>query len=110
MKEYKTEAEKKAFYNSTSWRKLRREALKRDNYECQECKRQGLVQVDSVKEDGKRKKIKLNVHHIQEIEFHPELAMTLSNLETICLYHHNLIHEKGFQPLENKIVWNDERW
>jgi 5-methylcytosine-specific restriction enzyme A len=110
MIKYNTEEEKKAFYNSTAWRKLRQEAVKRDNYECQECKRQGLVHVDSTKEDGKKKPIELNVHHKQEIEHHPKLALVLSNLETLCLYHHNVIHDKGFQPKkENKWV-HDERW
>ncbi|MFS0822163.1 HNH endonuclease [Bacillus sp. 1P02SD] len=108
MKQYKTEAEKKAFYNSTSWRKLRKQALRRDNYECQECKRQGLVHVDSEKEEGKRKSIELNVHHIMEIEDYPELALVLSNLETLCLHHHNVIHDKVFTPKE--IKWDDERW
>lgn len=110
LKQYKTEAEKKAFYNSMPWRRLREEAKKRDNYECQECKRQGFVNVDSIKEPGKRKKIALNVHHIKDIEEHPELALVLDNLETVCLYHHNLIHDKGFKPSEKKKVWDDERW
>jgi 5-methylcytosine-specific restriction enzyme A len=110
MKQFKTEEEKAAFYNSSHWRNLRKVALKRDNNECQECKRLGLVTVDSIKEDSKRKKIKLNVHHLKEIEYHPDLALTLSNLETICLFHHNVIHDKGYKPKKENVWANDERW
>lgn len=110
-KEYTTDAQKKTFYNSNAWRGvngLRNQALKRDNYECQECKRQGRVHIDSEKTPGERKTIELNVHHIKEIEFYPELALQLNNLETLCLFHHNLIHEKKF--VKKKPVWNDEKW
>lgn len=108
---YKTDAEKKSFYNSGDWNLLRLEALKRDNYECQECKRLGFVHVDSKKEEGKRKSVELNVHHIKEIENHPELALELDNLETLCLGCHNKMHpEKGFQPQKENKWAHDERW
>lgn len=106
--EYKTPEQKKKFYNSSRWNVLRQQALERDNYECQECKRQGLVHVDSIKEEGERKKVELNVHHIKEIEDHPELALELDNLETLCIYHHNVIHDKGFKSTKPK--WDDEMW
>lgn len=32
MSEYKTEAQKKTFYNSADWRRLRLQALERDNF------------------------------------------------------------------------------
>lgn len=108
QKEYKTKEQKKVFYNSRPWRLLRGQALKRDNYECQQCKAEGYVHVDSQKVEGERKTIELNVHHIQEIEDHPELALRLNNLMTICLRHHNLIHDKGFERKKPK--WEDERW
>jgi 5-methylcytosine-specific restriction enzyme A len=106
--EYKTKEQKKKFYNSIEWQRLRNNALKRDNYECQECKREGKVHVDSSKVKGQRKSIQLNVHHIKEIEFHPEEALNLDNLETVCLYHHNLIHDERFSSKKPK--WEDERW
>ncbi|MEB1809038.1 MAG: HNH endonuclease [Bacillaceae bacterium] len=108
MTEYKTPEQKRKFYNSSKWKSLRLKALQRDNYECQECKRLGRVHVDSVKEDGKRKSIELNVHHIKEIEIHPEEALNINNLETLCLDHHNEIHEKSFAP--HKPKWDDEKW
>ena len=106
---YKTEEEKRRFYKSSGWNKLRQAALKRDNHECQECKRQGRVHVDSIKEEGKRKSIELNVHHIQEIEHYPEMAMELDNLETLCLNCHNRMHGRVFNN-ERKSTWNDEKW
>lgn len=105
---YKTKEQKKTFYGGKDWIELRLEALERDNNECQQCKREGYVTIDSIKEEGKKKEIKLNVHHIKEIEDYPELALELDNLETLCVYHHNLIHDKGFKPQEPK--WNDEKW
>lgn len=111
MPEYKTPLQKKTFYNSTPWagkNGIRKQALKRDNWECQHCKQEGCVHVDSRKVEGERKKVELNVHHIKEIEDYPELALTLSNTITLCVYHHNLVHGKGFKPKTPK--WNDERW
>lgn len=108
MTEYKTKEQKKKFYNSGEWKKLRLKALERDNYECQKCKRLGEVHVDSIKIEGERKTIELNVHHIKEIEDFPELALVLENLETLCLDHHNEEHDKSFAPQQLK--WNDERW
>lgn len=109
MSEYKTKEQKKQFYNSGQWKHLREAALKRDNYECQQCKREGRVHIDSTKTEDEKKKIELNVHHIKEIEHHPELASELDNLETLCLHHHNVEHDRVFGRKPNK--WEeDERW
>ncbi|HHY72691.1 MAG TPA: HNH endonuclease [Bacillus bacterium] len=108
MKQYKTYEQKRTFYKSSGWEKLRQEALKRDNYECKECKRLGHVHVDSKKIDGERKSIELNVDHIKEIETHPELALELDNLQTLCIRHHNEKHGR-FSKKENKWT-HDERW
>lgn len=110
MIDYKSPEQKKKFYNSTNWNELRQQALERDNYECQECKRQGLVHVDSIKVEGERKSVELNVHHIKEIEDHPELALELDNLETLCIYHHNVIHGKGFKSQKPNKWEHDEKW
>lgn len=112
MKEYKTEKDKKRFYCSTKWERLRQVALNRDNYECQECKRQGKVTVDSVKKDGEKKKVRMNVHHIKELEDYPELALELNNLETLCIRCHNSIHRKSFgsPKTKEKRMWTIERW
>jgi 5-methylcytosine-specific restriction enzyme A len=111
LKEYKTVEQKKRFYNSSAWsgkNGIRQQALKRDNYECQQCKKLGKVHFDSVKIEGERKSIELNVHHIKEIEDCPELALKLDNTIVLCLDHHNEIHNKNFAPRKTK--WNDEKW
>ena len=106
--QYETPAQKKKFYRSSSWEALRQQALKRDSRECQLCKREGKVHIDSIKVEGERKEIKLNVHHIKEIETHPELALELDNLMTICLEHHNMLHGR-FTKKINKWA-QDEKW
>jgi len=86
------------FYNWRGWRKKRKEALERDNYECQECKRK-----------GKYKKAQ-NVHHIQEVKNRPDLAMTLENLECLCIACHNEIHDKRLRQDKRMPFVNEERW
>ncbi|MBC1233638.1 HNH endonuclease [Listeria booriae] len=90
--------ERTAFYKSKEWRHTREQVLKRDNFECQECKRQGKVSTDK----------RLDVDHILELEYYPELALDLDNLETLDFECHNRKHNR-FIKKENK--WkNDERW
>lgn len=114
--DYTTDDAKHKFYTSAAWRGvngIRKQALKRDNFECQMCKREGKLTLDSAKIEGERKDIKLNVHHIKEIETHPQLALKLDNLETLCLFHHNLVHGKIYGRKidgEPKRNWDDERW
>lgn len=107
--EYKTEEQKKKFYRSAAWQKLRKQALERDNYECQHCKEEGRVTVDSIKEEGQRKEIVLNVDHKYPIEHYPQLSLMIDNLQTLCIYHHNVKEGRIFKRKENK--WeHDERW
>lgn len=110
MNEYKTKEQKRKFYDSGQWKQLREEVKKRDNNECQECKRNGLVRVDTneFSENAKRKKIQIVVHHIKELEHHPELALDIHNLETVCVNCHNKEHGRSFEQKEKK--WNDEKW
>ena len=77
MNEYKTKQQKRKFYDSSEWKRIREQVKKRDNYECQECKRNGSVRMDTneYSKSAKRKKIQLVVHHIKELEHHPELAL-----------------------------------
>jgi 5-methylcytosine-specific restriction endonuclease McrA len=115
MPEYKTEEQKKKFYRSSDWEALRLQALERDNFECQHCKKDGRVTIDSIKKGDERKEIVLNVHHKYEIEMFPRLALHIDNLETLCLYHHNKIHGKldelrKYQFKRKKTKWNDEKW
>jgi len=93
-----------AFYSSKEWKHTRNEIRKRDNDECQECKRQGKV-FTYKSEPGKRKR--LDVDHIKELEDYPELSLTMDNLETLCIRCHNKKHNR-YQKQEPK--WNDECW
>lgn len=56
---------------------MREQVKLRDNYECRECRRQDRVSIDTneYSESVKRKKIQLVVHHVKELEHHPELAL-----------------------------------
>ncbi|CDQ17953.1 HNH endonuclease [Halobacillus karajensis] len=106
MPEYKTKDQKRTFYKSNAWQVLRQEALVRDNYECQECKRQGKVFTDQHDPDKHKR---LDVDHKREIYTHPELALELDNLETLCIRCHNRKHNR-FKFKKKKNKWNDERW
>lgn len=111
MNEYKTLQQKRKFYDSREWKQIREERKRLDNYECQECKRNGLVSIDTneYSERAKRKKIQLVVHHLKELEDFPELALEIENLKTLCVACHNKEHGRVFQPNVNK--WeHDERW
>lgn len=111
MLEYKTRAQKRKFYDSKEWKRLREKVKRRDNYECQECKRNGYVSIDTneYSESARRKKIALVVDHIKELEEYPELALDMDNLETLCVDCHNKKHGRVFERKPNK--WeHDERW
>jgi 5-methylcytosine-specific restriction endonuclease McrA len=105
-KEYKTKAQKKKFYKSKEWIKLRLQVLKRDNYECQECKRKGLVYPGN-HHPSKHKR--LDVDHLKEIENYPELALDIDNCEVKCIPCHNKKHNR-FQKRRKNFFWDDEKW
>ncbi|MES9780301.1 HNH endonuclease signature motif containing protein [Bacillus thuringiensis] len=88
------------FYKHPYWRKhIRMLALERDNSECQECKRKGKYS------KGR------NVHHIKELRDRPDLAYTLSNLETLCIQCHNKEHNKEKNIVKKRCtIVDEERW
>jgi len=78
------------FYRSPAWRRLRAVALERDPHICQDCLQQ--------KRMGARIRARraVVVHHILPRETHPELALELTNLVSLCDACHNKRHpEKG---------------
>lgn len=96
-----TKEDKRRFYKSTPWKHKRLEALERDNYECQECKRQGRYHKGE------------QVHHIKEIYHHPEMALELDNLETLCIRCHNAEHGRTtdkFVERKGEKWDHDEKW
>lgn len=108
---YSDEADRKRFYKSRRWSKLRQQVLERDNFECQMCKSKGRLTLDSIKQTGIKKKPTLNVHHVMELEYYPGYAMDKNNLITVCIRCHNAIHDR-YQPYEkkNKLGFGKEKW
>ena len=92
---------KKKFYDDIDWKRLSKRILERDNNECQECKAEGRLTI-------KQHKKKLDVHHKKELEQFPELAYEESNLETVCVHHHNILDNKVHIKKYKYI--NEERW
>lgn len=86
------------FYLSIEWIKKRSQILKRDNYECQKCKLKG----------GFSKAI--CVHHIKHLRKSPELALTDSNLISLCNACHNEEHPEKLKQKPKKRFINEERW
>jgi len=68
------------FYHTPAWRRVRRAALIRDGYICQGCHRRPAVEV----------------HHIQELERVPELALDVNNLTSLCHECHEATKHRGF--------------
>lgn len=67
-----TSLKKQGFYHTTAWRRVRLLALQRDNYLCQECLRKKKITPAT------------EVHHVLELEDHPELGLELDNLTSLC--------------------------
>ena len=88
MRRYKTNFN--WFYHSKEWEKLRTQALERDNYLCQECKKKGIITPAST------------VHHIKPLRLDDSRALQLSNLETVCGACHNKLHRERSQSLKKK--------
>ena len=78
----------KRFYKSREWKRKRKEILRRDNYECQRCKREGGFSKATT------------VHHIKHLDKHPELALVDSNLESLCGVCHNVEHPEKLKKIE----------
>lgn len=102
--DYSKKEERTKFYKSTDWKKVREAVLERDNHECVWCKERGKV--------TNKKKATLEVDHINELEYHPDKALDIDNLRTLCRQCHNRRHKRfgpGTNRKENK--WDeDERW
>jgi len=88
------------FYHTTAWRKTRKIVLRRDNFECQECKRQGKYSKATT------------VHHKKHLKDRPDLALDLNNLESLCNPCHNKEHPERFENFyqEKKKPFTPERW
>lgn len=70
------------FYSRKEWKRKREVILKRDNYQCRECKRYGK----STPAD--------EVHHVLPIGERPDLRLANDNLLSLCREHHDLMHNR----------------
>src|SRR4051794_21510873 len=65
------------FYNSTPWRKLRK-AHKVEFPLCADCLKEG------------RDTAAQQTHHLKDRATHPDLELDWDNLQSLCIYHHNM--------------------
>lgn len=80
-------------YTRYEWKKIRYKVGKRDNFECQQCKKEGKVFTGEHRaNDGITLPEGLAVHHIKHSDTNPELMYDPENLITLCRYHHELLH------------------
>lgn len=93
------------FYKSKQWQQLKAEVLKEAHGECVKCKAKGKVS------------LAVEVHHVQWVKKHPELALsrtytyngkTYQNLLPLCHSCHDEEHER-FEYKKQK-QFNEERW
>ncbi|QNQ83764.1 HNH endonuclease [Lactobacillus sp. PV037] len=79
------------FYRSKEWKVLRKLALERDLYLCQECKKAGRITPAKI------------VHHIKPVRVSDDDKLKLENLETVCAACHNFLHpERAFNYKKKK--------
>ena len=71
-----------SFYNTTMWRRTREQVLIRDNYMCQHCLAEGIVNDKN-----------LIVHHKIELKRDWSKRLDMENLEAVCFSCHNKIHK-----------------
>lgn len=110
-----TDKEAKKFYNSSSWKEKRIKILIRDHYECQDC----IERLRAAVKSGTQLSIKdrvirraTEVHHIQELKEHPELALNDDNLISLCYLCHNTRHGRvrSFKRHRDNKCVTEERW
>jgi len=83
-----------SFYESKPWRKKRSNVLKRDNYQCRECKRYGRTAQAEM------------VHHVFPLEDYPDYRLSNDNLLSCCQNCHNTFHDRNNNEVtEQGIYW-----
>jgi 5-methylcytosine-specific restriction protein A len=89
------------FYQSTTWRTVRRRALERDGYRCQGC---GVVG----RGPGERGGVVLHVHHREPRSIAPMRALDVDNLVSLCAKCHDRIDKVNAKPRRAKpFKWNN---
>jgi len=97
------------FYKCREWMELKEKVLKKNHYECMECKKKGrITRADTV-------------HHVRHVKDWPELALSerymddkgrqKKNLIPVCKACHNKLHpEKRKKNKKSCKFMNEERW
>lgn len=90
-----TRKEKLKFYHSKAWREASAYIMRRDHFECQECRkriRQAAAEGRLLPASDRKIRRATQVHHIVPYEARPDLGLCEDNLEAICDKCHNLQH------------------
>jgi len=82
------------FYKTKAWRSKRAKVLRRDQYECRECKRYG------------KSRPATTVHHINPLESQPQWRLESWNLLSLC----NTCHEKMHDRTSDVLTALGEYW
>ncbi|MCY1630896.1 HNH endonuclease [Bacillus paralicheniformis] len=82
------------FYKSKRWEDKRRNILRRDQYECRECRRYGKATAATM------------VHHIYPLEQYPEYKLSSVNLISLC----SKCHEKMHTRTNNELTELGRQW
>lgn len=102
---------KVGFYDSRAWRRVRRQVMEIDHYECQICKAKGILT-----------KKHLLVHHEYHLEEYPQFGLMMwvddpmtgqrrRNLITVCkCCHETVCHPGRAKRFEAKEPLTPERW
>lgn len=77
-------------YKDSKWKKKRAVILRRDKYECRECKRYGKTTEATT------------VHHILPVEERPDLKWENDNLLGLCGHCHDAMHDRNNNTLTAK--------
>ena len=76
-----------SFYKTSKWKRKRPSILRRDKYECRECRRYGKARQATT------------VHHVHPLKDRPELSLTSWNLISLCGECHGKMHDRNTDEL-----------
>ena len=88
--------------------------MRRDHYECQECRKRVAQAADQgILLPARERKINraTQVHHIVYYDTRPDLGLDPDNLEAVCDRCHNRIHGRVFKGNQKKKkAVTEEKW
>ena len=88
------------FYSTAAWRRVRAQAMRRDHGLCVWCKRAGRYTIDRA---GRCMPVMATmVHHIRPLQQHPDLALEMDNLVSLCDRCHDEAHPEKHGRMEQE--------